>query len=250
MRYETIELSVADGIGQITLARPPVNAQNRTMRQEVIHAFDTCSEDEAVRVAMLQANGHVFSAGADIKERVGFTRQSGEYTSHNRLTRNFFDAIGDCEKPVICLAQGAAIGAGFAMMLHCDILLATEDAWFQMPEIDVGLAGGGKFMSRHFSRSWARYLYFTGRKIGAAELERLGVITACLPAEEASSFAREIAIEIAAKDAHATRMIKRGFQAVEDMPTRDAYRHEQTITFDLAERPETLARQKGFGRPS
>ena len=66
-------------------------------------------------------------------------------------------------------------------MLACDIMLASENAYFVMPEIDVGLAGGARFLMEHFGRSQARAMYFTGRRMPAAELYRLGVIEACVP---------------------------------------------------------------------
>jgi len=248
MDFQHIRVTVAGGIGRVTLARPPVNAQNRRMREEIIAAFDRLSDDDAVRVVILAAEGNSFSAGADIKERRNFTGAPGEYIGHNRLTRGFFDAVADCEKPVICLVDGPAIGAGFALMLQCDIMIATDRAWFQMPEIDVGLAGGGRLVESHLGRSWARMLYFTGRRISGEELYRLGTVVACLPPEQAEALAEEIAAEIAAKDLKALASIKRGFQMAAPMPERDAYRYEQSITHDLSRRAETRALQQAFGK--
>ena len=84
-------------------------------------------------------------------------------------------------------------------MLACDIMIASEDAYFVMPEIDVGLAGGARFLMEHFAKSMARYMYFTARRIPAAELYRLGVISACVPREKLMDEAMAIAREIAAK---------------------------------------------------
>jgi enoyl-CoA hydratase len=78
-------------------------------------------------------------------------QEPGDYLRHNRLTREFFHCVADCTKPVICAVNGPAIGAGFALMSCCDILLMSEDSWVQMPELDVGLAGGAAFLLRHFS---------------------------------------------------------------------------------------------------
>ena len=82
---------------------------------------------------------------------------------------------------MIAAVNGAAFGAGFVLALACDIVIASEEAYFVMPELDVGLAGGAGFLMQHFGRSMARYMYFTARRIPAAELHRLGVITAVLP---------------------------------------------------------------------
>lgn len=246
MNLETCRLEVEDFIATVTLARPPVNAQNRLMREEIIRVFDALSDRDDVRAVVLAAEGKVFSAGADIKERRTLVKKPGDYIDHNRTTREFFYAVADCTKPVICAVNGPAIGAGFALMLYCDIMLASEEAWFQMPEIDVGLAGGGKLMMEHFGRSWSRLIYFTGRKIPAAELYRQGVLSACLPTDKLLSEARGIAAEIAAKNPRAVKWIKRGFQVAEGLPSREAYRYEQSITHDLSETPETKEAQAAF----
>lgn len=240
MELQTLKLNVEkNGIATVTLARPPVNAQNRRMREEIIWLFDSLSDRDDVRVVILTGEGKTFSAGADIKERRDLVKQPGDYIAHNRVVREAFLAIADCAKPVICAVNGAAIGAGFALMLYSDIMLASENAWFKMPEIDVGLAGGGKLMMEHFGKSWARLIYFTGRKVPAAELYRLGIVSACVPADRLMAEALQIAEEIAEKAPRAVRWIKRGFQVAESLPLREAYRFEQSITHDLSETPET-----------
>lgn len=246
MDLHTCRLEVAGGIATVTLARPPVNAQNRAMREEIVAIFDALSDRDDVRVAILTGEGKVFSAGADIKERRDLVKKPGDYLDHNRLTREFFLAVADCTKPVICAVNGAAIGAGCALMLYSDIMLASEDAWFQMPEIDVGLAGGGHLMTEHFGKSWARLIYFTGQKVSAAELYRLNVISGCLPADALLGEAKRIAGAIAAKDPQAVRWIKRGFSFAESMPAREAYRFEQSITHDLSQTQGTVDAQSAF----
>jgi enoyl-CoA hydratase len=246
MDLQLCRLEVADGIATVTVDRPPVNAQNRRMRDELTWLFDTLSDRDDVRVVILTAAGKVFSAGADVKERRDMVKGPGDYISHNRVTREFFYAVADCNKPVIAAVNGPAIGAGFALMLHCDIMLCSDDTWVQMPEIDVGLAGGGKQMMEHFGRSWSRLIYFTGRKIPASELYRLGVISACVPREKLMDDALTIAREIAAKSPLTVKWIKRGFTVAENLPFRDAYRYEQTITHDLSTTADTREAQTAF----
>lgn len=246
MELQACRLDVADFIATITLDRTPVNAQNRRMRDEFIWLMDTLSDRDDVRVIVVTGAGKVFSAGADIKERRGLAEEPGDYISHNRVTREFFYAAADCMKPVICAINGPAIGAGFALALYCDIIVAADDAWVKMPEIDVGLAGGGKLMMEHFGRSWARLIYFTGRQIPATELYRQGVISACVPREALMDEALQIAREIAAKSPMTVKLIKRGFGVAENMPPRDAYRYEQTITHDLASSRDTKEAQAAF----
>jgi enoyl-CoA hydratase/carnithine racemase len=246
MEIETCKVEVKEGIATVTLDRPPVNAQNRRMRDEIIWIFDSLSDRDDVRVVILTASGKVFSAGADVKERRTMVEQAGDYVRHNRVTRETFFAVADCTKPVVCAMNGPAIGAGFALMLYCDIILCAEDAYVSMPELDVGLAGGMRLISDHFSRSWARYIYFTGRKIPVTELYRLGVVTGCYPREKLMAEAVEIAGEIAAKSPLAVKWVKRGFGVSDELPFRDAYRFEQTITHDLSTTKDTKEAQAAF----
>lgn len=246
MELQTCRLEVADFIATVTIDRAPVNAQNRRLRDEIIWLFDTLSDRDDVRVVILTGAGKVFSAGADIKERRTLVQEPGDYINHNRVTREFFYAVADCAKPVICAVNGPAIGAGFALALYSDIMLCTDDTWVRMPEIDVGLAGGGKLMMEHFGRSWARLIYFTGRQVPAAELYRLGIVSACVPREQLMEEAMQVAREIAAKSPHVVKLIKRGFGVAENLPMREAYRYEQTITHDLSESRDTKEAQAAF----
>jgi enoyl-CoA hydratase len=246
MQFNTLHLEVEDGVAILTMNRPPVNAQNRELREESIRAFDLLSDRDDVRAVILTAAGRVFSAGADIKERPSLGKEPGEYIGHNRVTREFFYAPRDCEKPVIAAVNGAAIGAGFALMLSCDIMLASEDAYFVMPELDVGLAGGARFLMEHFSRSTSRAMYFTGDRVSAQELYRLGVIEACVSSDQLMPEALRIAQRIAAKSPIAVRRVKRAFNVVEELPMRDGYRFEQTVTVDLSHTEDTKEAQRAF----
>jgi len=244
--YAYHKVEIADRIATVTMARPPVNAQTREVREEMIEIFDALSDDDSVRVVILTGEGKTFSAGADIKERVGMTAARGDYVRHNRLTREFFYAVSDCEKPVIAAVNGPAIGAGFALMLACDIMLASETAWFQMPEVNVGLAGGTAFIMEHFSKSRARAMYFTARRYPAAELYRLGMIEAVLPPEKLMDEAMAYATEIAGKSPLAIQAAKKAFGTVSEMPVRDAYRFEQSLTVGLSRTEDAREAQRAF----
>ena len=246
MDLETVRLDVADFIATVTMDRPPVNAQNQKAREELIRVFDAISDRDDVRVTILTAAGKVFSAGADVKERVSLVQEPGDYIRNNRLVREYFYAVSDCTKPVICAVNGPAFGAGFALMLACDIMLASEDAYFVIPELDVGLAGGARFLMDNFAKSMARYIYFTGRRIPAAELYRLGVISAWVPREKLMDEAMAIAREVAAKSPVAVREVKRAFNVIEEMPTRDGYRFEQTVTVALSHTEDAKEAQRAF----
>lgn len=246
MQPEYFDLDVNDGIAVVTFDRPPVNAQNRQSREELTWIFDGLSDRTDVRVIIFTARGKVFSAGADIKERVNLVQEPGDYLRHNRLTRESFYSITDCSKPVIAAVNGAALGAGFGWMLSCDILMAAEDAYMSMPEIDVGLAGGAKILGRHFTHSKARTLFYSGRKITATELYRLGVLEACVPQAQLMETAHALASEIASKSPLAIQQAKYSFNTVAEMPYRDAYRWEQGITAALSKTHDAREAQVAF----
>jgi enoyl-CoA hydratase len=246
MNYEYLRVEIDAGVALVTFDRPPVNALNRQSRDELTEVFDILGDRDDVRCVVLTAAGKFFSAGADIKERASFAAEPGHYIRHNRMTREFFYAISDCTKPVISAVNGPAFGAGFVMMLACDIMYAAEDAYFVMPEIDVGLAGGAAFLMRHFSKSKLRALYFSGRRVPAAELHRLGVIEASLPRTQMLEEAMKLAHEIAAKSPIAVRKIKRTLGAIEELPLREAYRFEQGVTIELSHTEDAREAQRAF----
>jgi enoyl-CoA hydratase len=154
--------------------------------------------------------------------------------------------VTDCAKPVIAAVNGPAIGAGFVLMLACDIMIASDNAYFSMPEINVGLAGGARFLMEHVARSKVRSIYFTGRRVPAAELYRLGVIEACPPRDKLTETALDLAREIASKSPLAIRHIKRALNTIEEMPVRDAYRFEQTVTVELSHTEDAREAQRAF----
>src|SRR5215217_4503728 len=195
--YECFKVEVIDLVATVTLARPPVNAQNRRLREEIITIFDMLSDRADVRAVVLTGEGNTFSAGADLKERPGLNDEIGAYPRHNRLVRESFNAVMECEKPVIAAINGAAIGAGCVLALCCDILIAAEAGYLAMTVVDVGLAGGVSHVRRFFRESDARLLIYTARRMSGSELYRMGVVSACVPAEALLDTSLGIAREIA-----------------------------------------------------
>lgn len=239
MSSDVVTLEVSDRVAVATLNRPPVNAMNWAMRERLIEIFDQATDREDIRVVVLTAQGRVFCAGADLKQRPDPNRQ-GQSWWHNRLTRETGNAIKECAKPVIAAVNGPALGAGFGLMAACDIMLAAEEAVFGMPEIDVGLAGGAAMLRELVGRSRQRRMMYTGMKLTAAELYRLGVIEACLPREDLLPEAMRIAQEIAGKSPLGIKYAKLSCNMVELMPQKDAYRFEQNFTFELSKTEDAL----------
>jgi enoyl-CoA hydratase len=246
MQYETLDIQIADRIAVVTLNRPPVNAQNAKMRTELTEAFDVLSDLEDVAVVVLTGSGKVFSAGADIRERPNLGATPGAYGRHNRIVRESHNALVECSKPIIAAINGPAMGAGFGLIMASDIWVASTEAFVSMPEINVGLAGGVSFLQKYFSRSRARRMFYTGMKVDAQELYRLGLVEACLPPEELMPYAMDIAREIAGKSPIALRLAKEAARMTEVMPLREAYRYEQNNTVFLSKTEDAREAQLAF----
>lgn len=249
VQFPTLEcftVQIADHVATVTMRRPPVNAQNRQFREEMIAIFDTLSDAAEVRAVVLTGDGKTFSAGADLRERPALSTEAGAYPRHNRIVREAFNAVMECEKPVIAAINGAAIGAGCVVALCCDILLASHSAFLSMTEVNVGLAGGVRHVRRFFGESDARLMIYTARRITGPELLRMGVVSACVADEELLATALGIASEIAGKAPLAVRAAKRSFNVTEDMPLHSGYRFEQSQTVALAGTQDTQEAQRAF----
>lgn len=236
---EKFRVTIDAHVATVTMAAPPVNAQDRRFREELIRIFDHLGHNEDVRSIILTGEGRTFCAGADLKERAGIAEGPGGYAHHNRIVRASFDAVLECPKPVIAAVNGPAIGGGCALALLSDILVVSENAFMAFTEVDYGLAGGARHVLRSFSHSDARLMIYTAKRISGAELLRMNVASMCVPSAELMAAATDIAREIASKAPLAVEAAKRAFNLTEDMPLRDGYRYEQTQTAALADTADT-----------
>jgi enoyl-CoA hydratase len=230
----------------LTLNAPPVNALTRTLNDELVLALDRISELDEVRAVVLTGAGKVFCAGADLKGRAEVIKGPGDLPAHSRRTRECFHAIRECAKPVVCAINGAALGSGLAMAASSDILVASEKASLGLPEVDVGLLGGGRHAMRLFSHSRLRRMLLTGMRVPGEELYRLGIVEACTKPEDLLAVAMEIANTIAAKSPISTRMGKHTLNVIEDMSLRDGYRYEQDMTAQIAKTDDAKEAQRAF----
>jgi enoyl-CoA hydratase len=236
---QLITYEIRDHVAIVTMNNPPVNAQNGQFYNEMTEVFDEISDRPEIRAAVLIGAGKIFSAGADMRARAAVGGTPGDRWAHNRRARECFHAIRECEKPVIGALNGPALGAGLGVAASCDILVAAEEACLGLPEINVGLMGGGKHAQRLFGHSTLRRMMLTGYRVPGPELFRLGIVEACVPREKVLDAAMEIAREIAGKSPYAMRMAKDTLNAIEDMTLRDGYRYEQNMTVQLREHPDS-----------
>jgi enoyl-CoA hydratase/carnithine racemase len=242
---ERFSVEIANHVAVVTMRAPPVNAQDRRFREEIVRIFDQLHDSADVRAIVLTGAGRAFSAGADLRERPNLT-EAGAYPRHNRLVRASFDAVMECGKPVIAAINGPAIGAGCVLALCCDILVVAEEAFLSMTEVDVGLAGGVRHVLRFFRQSDARLMIYTAKRITGPELYRMNVVSACVPVGKLMDEAMGIAHDIAAKSPLAVQAAKRSFGLTEEMALRDGYRYEQSQTVALSSTEDTKEAQRAF----
>jgi enoyl-CoA hydratase/carnithine racemase len=235
-----------DHIATVTLNAPPVNALTRTLNDELTLVLDRISEMPEIRVVVLTGAGKVFCAGADLKGRADVIKGPGDLPAHSRRTRECFHAIRECAKPIICALNGPALGSGLAMAASSDILIASETASLGLPEVDVGLLGGGRHAMQLFGHSKLRTMALTGMRITAAELYRLGIVEAVTSAEDLMPTALSLATTIAAKSPVSTRMTKHTLNVIEDMSLRDGYRYEQDMTAQIAQTEDAKEAKAAF----
>jgi enoyl-CoA hydratase/carnithine racemase len=147
---------------------------------------------------------------------------------------------------VICAINGAALGAGLALVASCDILIASETALLGMPEVDVGLMGGGRHAMRLFGHSRVRRMALTGWRVPGPELYRMGVVESCVPPDQLMAEAMKFATEIASKAPLAVQLFKQSLNTVEEMSLRDGYRYEQDMTIQIGKTEDSKEAQKAF----
>ncbi|MBU4610406.1 enoyl-CoA hydratase/isomerase family protein [Achromobacter sp. GG226] len=241
-----IRLDIRDHIAVITLDSPPVNAVSAPFMEEMIRAIDTLNDLDEVRVGVITGAGKVFCAGADIKSRATATFEPGERWAHSRRAREMSYSMIECKKPLIAAINGPALGAGLGIAASCDILLCSDNAVIGLPEVDVGLMGGGKHTMRICGHSLTRRMMMTGYRVPGAELYRRGIVEACVPREELMPLAMAMASEIASKSPIATRMAKHAASTIEHMTLRDGYRFEQNLTAELSGTNDSREAMRAF----
>lgn len=221
--------TISDGIAEMILAKPPVNAFDSAGWYAIAREIDALGENDDVRVILIGAEGKGFCAGVDIKELAAHPTRIVDVNKGNYET---FRAIHRNPKPVILALHGFVLGGGIGMAGAADILVASDCARFGVPEIDRGAMGGGAHLQRMFPVQKVRYMYFTGEFIDAAEAYRLGAVEKVVSKEELLPTAREIAAKIAAKSPAMVRLAKEALTGIEDGNLEDKYRWEQGFTLE------------------
>ncbi|WP_369238071.1 enoyl-CoA hydratase family protein [Streptomyces sp. R21] len=218
------------GIAVVTVDFPPVNALPVNGWFELADAVRAAGRDPGIRCVVLAAEGRGFNAGVDIKEIQA--RGQSALIGANRGCAEAFAAVYECEVPVVAAVQGFCLGGGIGLVGNADVIVASEDATFGLPELDRGALGAATHLARLVPQHLMRALYYTSRTATAAELHAHGSVWQVVPREKLPGAALELASEIAAKDGQLLRLAKAAINGIDPVDVRRSYRFEQGFTFE------------------
>jgi enoyl-CoA hydratase len=240
-----VRWSIEGRIATITLDRPPVNAIRIETWESLRDALDGVRAAAGCNVVVLRSSSPtIFCAGADLKEP---TLSPARAAERQRLAWQVLNGILRFPVPVICSVPGPALGAGCAIASVCDIRMASEQATFGLPEIDVARAGGARHLMRVLPQDAVRHAFFTGRPLPAREAWRLGMVREVLADVTALDAAvADVADAIARKSPTAIRMAKQALDLVEELPLGAGYEVEQQFTLRLHGMPDAAEAAAAF----
>jgi enoyl-CoA hydratase/carnithine racemase len=204
-----VRLDVASGVATLRLDRPPMNALDATMQDEILAAATEATQRDDVRAVVLYGGPKVFAAGADIKEMAAMSYR--DMVKRSGALQAAFTAVARIPKPVVAALTGYALGGGCELALCADIRVAADDARLGQPEILLGVipgAGGTQRLSRLIGPSRAKDLIFTGRFVGAAEALSIGLVDQVVAPDAVYDTAVEWAARFAEGPALALRAAK------------------------------------------
>ncbi|MFE5330915.1 enoyl-CoA hydratase/isomerase family protein [Embleya sp. NPDC056575] len=206
---EFVNLEVADGVGTIRLSRPPMNALNRQLQEELRAVAREAGERADVRAVVIYGGEKVFAAGADIKEMAEMTYT--DMADRGAALQSAFTAVAEIPKPVVAAITGFALGGGCELALCADVRVCADNAKLGQPEITLGIipgAGGTQRLPRLIGPSKAKDLIYTGRFVAADEALSIGLVDRVVPAEDVYAEAVKWAGQFANGPAYALRAAK------------------------------------------
>ncbi len=232
MEYKNILLDINEHIAVITLNRSDkLNALNHQTLIELKSVFEVLKSDENVFVVIVTGSGEkAFVAGADISEINKLNMLEGKKFAE--FGQSVFSLIEKFEKPVIAAVNGFALGGGCELALSCHIRLASENAKFGQPEVNLGIIpgyGGTQRLTRLINSGRALEIILTADMIDAAEALRIGLINKVYPQSELQSKAFEMASKIASKGQQAIRLALKAVKVVDEVSLQEGQNMEATL---------------------
>ena len=220
------------GIVEIVVDHPPVNALNVAGWFELADLVTAAGRAPETRVVVLRAEGRGFNAGVDIKEMqrtTGFDALLGA----NKGCYAAFKAVYECEVPVIAAVHGFCVGGGIGLVGNADMIVASDDATFGLPEVDRGALGAATHLARLVPQLKMRAMVYTCENATAQELHAYGSIYKLVPRAELRDTAMTLAASIAAKRGAVIRAAKQSLNGIDPVDVNRSYRYEQGFTYEL-----------------
>ena len=227
----SIRHTLEAGIAEIVVERPPVNALGTAEWQGLADLLRSLGADPQVRAVVLAAEGRGFNAGVDIKEVHAGGHDA--LIAVNKACAAAFAAVYECEVPVIAAVHGYCLGGGIGLVGNADIVIASHDATFGLPEVDRGALGAATHLARLVPQHRMRAAVYTAQPIPAAELLQYGSILKVVDKEQLRGAAREVAQQIASKSPTAIRAAKQSLNGIDPVDVKRSYRYEQGFTYEL-----------------
>jgi 2-(1,2-epoxy-1,2-dihydrophenyl)acetyl-CoA isomerase len=204
-QLESVNLRVADGVATIELNRPQaLNAWNAQLGADLLEALRAVAADDAVRAVVLTGAGRAFSSGADLRDvSGGASTPQGRPDVYKTLTERYhpiMHAIRELPKPVIAAVNGPAVGIGCSLALCCDLILASESAYFLLAFVNIGLVpdgGSSLFVPTRVGMARASELAMLGERLGAAQALEWGLINRVIADERLHEDAAALAARLA-----------------------------------------------------
>jgi enoyl-CoA hydratase len=222
---------IRPGVAEVVLDHPPVNALDVSAWFDLADAVTQAGRVPDNRAVIVRAVGRGFCAGVDIKEIQA--RGDDALIGANRGCAAAFAAIYDCEVPVICAVHGFCLGGGVGLAGNADVIVASEDATFGLPEVDRGALGAATHLARLVPQHRARAMVYTAQTATAEELHHYGSVLRVVPRDELVEAAVEVAEVIAAKSPTIIRRAKESLNGIDPVDVKRSYRFEQGFTYEL-----------------
>ncbi len=217
-------------VAELIFDHPPVNAFKAAMWMQLSELIAKLGARQDLACILIRAEGRGFCAGVDIKELAADASAIVEVNKGNFLT---FKAIHECEIPVVSAPHGFVLGGGIGICGASDAVIAADDAYFALPEIDRGAMGGAAHMQRMFPHAKVRAAFLSGGRISAQQAANLGGIERVVARQSHLTEAREFAALIASKSRDALRIAKQALNGIEAFDVDRHYRWEQGFTFEM-----------------
>lgn len=235
---------VGGGVVEVVVDVPPVNALDAEAWMALAAAVTAAGDDPATGAVVLRAEGRGFCAGVDIKQIQA--RGDAELVGVNRGCAAAFGAVYDCAVPVVAAVHGFCLGGGIGLVGNADVVVASDDATFGLPEVDRGALGAATHLARLVPPLRMRSMVYTAATSTAAELHHFGSVLRVVPRGELVGAAREVAGAIAAKDPVIIRRAKESLNAIDPVDVRRSYRMEQGFTYELHVRGVAAEQRAAF----